>query len=157
MRGKWQAWQAAQGWIQRRKLTFLASGDYISMMKRPERRRIQRHRKTPPPAGVSLQDLAEQVRYVGAPEHKLTPSFAGYPAPRADASVREASLANQRGLVQSWLRDAIRQGQCGGPWEGRYPRYVWRRTEDEAHEARLTNRSTGEYKGYPIGFEECPI
>ena len=126
-------------------------------MKRPERRRAQRHRKTPPPPGVSLSELAEQVRYVGSPEHKLTSSFAGHPAPRSDASICDPSLANQRELVQSWLRESIRRGQCGGPWEGRFPRYVWRKTEQEAHEARLTNRATGEYKGYPIGFEECPI
>jgi hypothetical protein len=29
------------------------------------------------------------------------------------------------------------------------PRYVWRKTDQERHEALLTNRSTGEYNGYP--------
>jgi hypothetical protein len=126
-------------------------------MKRRERKRLQRHRRTLPPQGIDLKAIAEEVRYVGSPEHKLTPSFAGRPAPRSDASVCDPSLANQRDLVQSWLREALRQGHCGGPWEGRVPRYVWRKTGQEAHEARLTNRSTGEYKGYPIGIEECPI
>lgn len=118
---------------------------------------MQRHKRTQPPVGVDLQELAGQVRYIGSPEHKQTNSFAGHPAPRSDASICDASLANQRDLVQSWLRDAIQRGHCGGPWEGRFPRYVWRKTDTEAHEARLTNRSTGEYKGYPIGVEECPI
>jgi hypothetical protein len=115
-------------------------------MKRPKRKRVQRHKRTPPPKGVDLRAVANEVRYVGSPEHKMTPSFAGQPSPRSDASVCDPSLANQQGLVQLWLRDALRQGDCGGPWTGRFPRYVWRKTEHEAHEARLTNYSTGEYK-----------
>lgn len=31
------------------------------------------------PAGIVLSKIAEQVRYVGSPEHKDTPSFAGSP------------------------------------------------------------------------------
>lgn len=126
-------------------------------MKRPERKRVQRHQRTAPPQGVDLAAVADEVRYVGSPEHKTTPSFAGHPAPRSDASLCDPDLANQRDLVQSWLRDALRRGDCGGIWEGRFPRYVWRKTHEEAHEARLTNSSTGEYKGYPIALDECPI
>jgi hypothetical protein len=126
-------------------------------MKRPNRKRCQRHGRTLPPLNVDLATIAEEVQYVGSPEHKLTPSFAGRPAPRSDASICDPSLANQRDLVQTWLRDGVRQGNCGGPWEGRFPRYVWRKANQEAHEARLTNRLTGQYKGYPIGIEECPI
>src|SRR5580658_6772645 len=126
-------------------------------MKRPERRRVQRHGRTAPPQEVDLAAVAQRAVYVGSPEHKMTPSFAGHPAPRSDASICDASLANQRNLVQSWLREALRLGNCGGVWEGQFPRYVWRKTDQEAHEARLTNRLTGEYKGYPIGLDECPI
>jgi hypothetical protein len=126
-------------------------------MKRPERKRAQRHRRTSPPQGVDLAAIANEVLYVGSSEHKMTPSFAGHPAPRSDASICDPGLAKHRDLVQSWLRDALRRGDCGGVWEGRFPRYVWRRTNEEAHEARLTNCSTGEYKGYPIAMDECPI
>ena len=126
-------------------------------MKRPDRKRAQRHQKTVPPQGVDLAAVADEVRYVGSPEHKTTPSFAGHPAPRSDASLCDPDLANQRDLVQSWLRSALRQGDCGGLWEGRFPRYVWRKTGEGAHEARLTNSKTGEYKGYPIAPDECPI
>jgi hypothetical protein len=126
-------------------------------MKRPQRKRGHRHQRSAPPPGVDLAAIAEAVRYVGSPEHKMTPSFTGHPAPRSDASICDPSLANQRDLVQVWLRDALLHGDCGGPWEGRFPRYVWRKTDQEAHEARLTNSLTGEYKGYPIGFDECPI
>jgi len=126
-------------------------------MKRPERKRVPRHRRTAPPQGVDLAAVADEAVYAGSPEHKMTPSFAGHPAPRSDASICDPSLANQQHLVQSWLREALRLGNCGGLWEGRFPRYVWRKTSQDAYEARLTNRLTGEYKGYPIGLDECPI
>ena len=69
----------------------------------------------------------------------------------------EPSLATQQELVQSWLRDALRRGDCGGLWEGRFPRYIWRKSGEQAYEARLTNRGTGEYKGYPMALDECPL
>lgn len=126
-------------------------------MKRPSRKRARLHRKTTPPPGIDLTAIAEEVKYVGSPEHKATPSFAGRPAPRADASLCDASLASQRDVVQAWLRQALCRGDCGGPWEGRFPRYVWCRAGEVAYQARLTNRDTGEYKGHPIALDECPI
>lgn len=44
----------------------------------------------------------------------------------------------------------------GEPWEGRFPRYVWHREGEVYYEARLTNRETGCYKGYPIEPTEYP-
>ncbi len=103
-------------------------------MQRPHRKRVQRHQRTEPPEGVDLAVVADEVPYVGSPEQKITPSFAGHPAPRSDASICDPSLANQRELVQSWLRDALRRGDCGGLWEGRFPRYVWRKANQEREE-----------------------
>jgi len=108
------------------------------------------------PAGIVLSEIAEQVRYVGSPEHKDTPSFAGSPRPRADATLCDRSLANQLLKITRWLQSAIRQRQVGEPWEGRFPRYVWHREGEVCYEARLTNRETGYYKGYPIEPTECP-
>jgi hypothetical protein len=126
-------------------------------MKRPDRKRLQRHRKATPPPGVDLGALAERVSYVGSAEHKGAPSFAGRPAPRADASICDPSLNNQQEMVQSWLRTALKRGDCGSPWENGFPRYVWHRQGEALYEARLTNRQSGEYKGYPIGANEWPL
>ena len=106
---------------------------------------------------ITLEQLAERVSYVGSPEHKSTPSFAGRPSPRADASLCPQSLAHRKDEIDSWLKAAIRAGTFGGPWEGGFPRYVWHRVESQAYEGRLTNRDSGEYKGYPIGDDESPL
>ena len=126
-------------------------------MKQPLRKRVQRHKVTPPPDGVALAQVAERAHYVGSPEHKRSPSFAGRLAPRSDASICDPSLSNQQTRVQSWLRAALRIGNCGGPWENGYPRYVWHKEDALAYEARLTNQASGEYKGYPIHLDQCPI
>ena len=39
-------------------------------MKRPHRKRVKRHQKSAPPQGVDLAAVADEVRYVGSPEHK---------------------------------------------------------------------------------------
>lgn len=50
----------------------------------------------------------------------------------------------------------MRSGAVGAPWEGDFPRYVWRREGDVVYEARLINREIGEYKGYPLQRDEWP-
>ena len=55
-----------------------------------------------------------------------------------------------------WLREAIRQGRVGEPWENGFPRYVWHRGNDTVYEGRLLNREAGEYKGYPLNRDEWP-
>ena len=77
------------------------------------------------PVGVDLGALAEEVHYVGSQEHKTHPSFAGPPKPRMDASQCDKAFAGELELVNRWLRSAIRRGQVGLQWEGRYPRYAW--------------------------------
>lgn len=66
-----------------------------------------------PPA--DLLRAAERVHYVGSPEHKDRPSFAGSPRPRADASIRDPRLAASQRQLTDWLREAIRKGQVAGP------------------------------------------
>jgi hypothetical protein len=91
-------------------------------MRRPNHKHSPRHKKTPPPPGIDLAILATEVRYVGSPEHKSGPSFAGRPSPRADASICDPALNGQRDLVESWLRESLGQGNYFGPWEGKFPR-----------------------------------
>ena len=105
---------------------------------------------------TDLDALSAKVRYVGSPEHKRAPCPAGHPSPRADASICDSALIEQWETVQSWLRSALKRGDCGGGWESGFPQYVWHREGDQCYEARLTNRTKGEYKGYPIGPEEWP-
>ncbi|MBI3928668.1 MAG: hypothetical protein HY319_24220, partial [Armatimonadetes bacterium] len=119
-------------------------------MKAPKRRRPLKRAIIVPPDDVDIEAIAAQVQYVGSPEHKSTPSFAGQPRPRADASLCHPDLADRQEELTDWIRDAIRGGHIGGPWEAAFPRYVWRRVEDVVYEGRLVNCGNGEYKGYPL-------
>jgi hypothetical protein len=110
---------------------------------------------TPAPPGVHLADVAARVAYVGSPEHKSHPSFAGPPLLRSDASKCDPTLADQEEL-HAWLALAITSGQVGGPWEGGFPRYAWLRRGERCYEGRLVNRELGQYKGYPLRPEEWP-
>lgn len=104
------------------------------------------------PDGVDPHAVAAQARYVGSPEHKTYPSFAGPARPRADASKCDPSLRQDE--LTAWLQDAIREGFFGGPWEQSFPRYVWAERQGAFYEARLTNAASGDYKGYPLTANE---
>lgn len=104
--------------------------------------------------GIDLNALARKVRYIGSPEHKDAPSFAGQPRPRADAAICDRSLTQIQ--VTKWLKTAIRRGNVSNFWEGDFPRYVWHQEGNIAFEARLVNQGNGEYKGYPLNPEEWP-
>lgn len=126
-------------------------------MRAPRHRRLKPKTITAPPPGIDLNSIADRVSYVGSPEHKDGPSFAGQPRPRADASICDRALSNSRELVRTWLQSALRNGQCGAPWEGDFPRYVWHQEGETLYEARLVNRVRGEYKGYPLNSDERPL
>ena len=98
---------------------------------------------------------AGRARYVGSPEHKDAPSFAGHPRPRADASICDQSLSQDE--VGEWLRHAIETGSYSSYWEGGFPRYVWYKRGEIVYEARLINREAGDYKGWPLHESEWPL
>ena len=123
-------------------------------MRAPNRRRPQRRQIYVPP-GTDLNHLANLVMYVGSPEHKDFPSFAGQPRRRADASCCPRDITDQN-LVNQWLRAAVRRGAVGDHWEGGFPRYVWYKDGDIVYEGRLVNQGNGEYKGYPLSRDEWP-
>src|SRR5437667_10549208 len=77
-------------------------------MKRPERKRQQRHRRTQPPPGVDLAEIAEEVRYIGSPEHKLTPSFAGHPPDQTLPSVTRLWRINETWLSHGFATHCAR-------------------------------------------------
>lgn len=107
-----------------------------------------------PPLGTNLEDLARRVRYVGSPEHKDGPSFAGLPHFRKDASICDSAIT--QGQAQDWLSMGIRLGNIGAPWENAFPRYVWYKTGAIMYEGRLVNQTKGEYKGYPLSKDQWP-
>ena len=125
-------------------------------MRSPKRKRPRRRMPMDAPSGIDLAEVAKKVRYIGSPEHKDMPSFAGHPRPRADASICERSLSRSPENLTRTLRECIRIGRVGGPWEGDFPRYVWGQIAGTMYEARLVNRETGEYKGYPLEAAEWP-
>jgi hypothetical protein len=96
------------------------------------------------------------VTYVGSPEHKDVPSFAGQPRPRADASLCPRELTRDHAKVEGWLREAVRRGAVSELREGDFPRYVWFEHEGVVYEGRLVNRGLGEYKGFPLEDGERP-
>ena len=123
-------------------------------MRAPQRKRPRKREISVPP-NVVLADIAEKVAYVGSPEHKDFPSFAGRPRFRADASLCPRWIKDRQ-VVEKWLRSAIRRGAVGAPWEGGFPRYAWHMEGDTVFEGRLTNKVLGEYKGYPLERDEWP-
>ena len=126
-----------------------------STMRAPKRRRPLL-RIVAPPLGKDLDAVARKASYVGSPEHKDMPSFAGQPRPRADAAICDRSLAEKQSQVTRWLRRAIRNGHVSAHWEGDFPRYVWHREAKIVYEARLVNQGNGQYKGYPLNPGEWP-
>ena len=123
---------------------------------RPAERQPVQHSKT-----VGLIRLLgwrgreKDITYVGSPEHKDTPSFAGPPRPRGDASICPREYRDEK-LITRWLRAAICDGSTGAPWNGDFPRYVWHKENDTVFEARLVSRGNGTYKGYPLDDDEWP-
>lgn len=124
-------------------------------MRAPKRYRPSPRTIMAGPPGMDVWQVAEQVRYVGSPEHKDAPSFAGWPRPRADATICDRSFAGRQLEITAWLKEAIRSGMTGG-WVGRFPKYVWRRDGERVFEARLVNAQSGEYKGYELRPDEWP-
>ena len=122
---------------------------------RATRRRRPRKRRFCVPPGTDLDVLADRVTYVGSPEHKDLPTFAGRPRLRGDASRCPREITD-REIVSGWLRSSIRRGATGAPWEGGFPRYVWYQSGSTMFEARLVNREAGSYKGYPLSEDEWP-
>lgn len=123
-------------------------------MRAASRKRPPRRTRCPPPPGTDLANLAERVSYVGSPEHKAFPSFAGPPKHRGDATKCDPDL--EVAQITAWLRAGLLAGHVGAPWEGDFPRYVWLRTEARVYEARLVNQGLGQYKGWALADDEVP-
>lgn len=125
-------------------------------MRAPNRRRPPLRRISTVPKNMDLEQVASEIRYVGSPEHKDAASFAGQPRPRADATICDQRFIGMQDQLTNWIRESIRSGVVGEPWEGRFPRYVWCLRDGSVYEGRLVNQGNGEYKGYELEKEEWP-
>lgn len=125
-------------------------------MRSPKHTRDRSRRIAPVPIRADLAALAKEVTYVGSPEHKDFPTFAGRPVLRSDASCCPRDISADKSIPEVWLREAISRGAVGAPWENRFPRYVWYQYEGVVFEGRLVNRENGSYKGYPLEDDEWP-
>ena len=103
-----------------------------------------------------LENWAASASYIGSPEHKTYPSFAGPPKLRSDATPCPQEFKDAS-IIQTWLREEIRQGNVSAYRDqGTFPRYVWGRRGNRWFEARLVNAQSGAYKGYPVTEESIP-
>lgn len=126
--------------------------------------------KAPPP---ELASIASRAYYLGATPHKAKRSWLGVPEPRRtrktaadkDDTRQNASICPlvedaEREEATRWVQDAIRLGQCRGPWEDGFPRYIWYKSEDGRYWAgRIMQPRQGDppraaYKGWPISETE---
>lgn len=124
-----------------------------SRFRRAKRRKIG---EWPDNAG-SPEDLAQQVQYVGSPEHKDHPSPAGPPRLRSDATPCEVHMTRNVERNTEALREGIRR-MCVSPiFEGGYPKYVWTWMDGILYEARHINGPQGTYKGYRLEELETPL
>ena len=120
-------------------------------MRRPNRQRNVHPGKIEScPEEINLATVAKKASFIGSVEHKDTPSFAGQAKPRSDCELCPAEFCDKQRELTRWLREAIRQGKIGGPWENGFPRYAWVKREGRVFAGRLTNQAQGHYKGWPI-------
>lgn len=103
-----------------------------------------------------LANAAATATYVGSPEHKDTPSFAGRLRPRANATICDVEFKGKQDELTTLIRQGIQAGNVSAYWENKYPRYVWCLHNGDVYEARLTNQGKGEYKGFKLDPDDWP-
>lgn len=125
-------------------------------MKTPSRKRPRPQTLAADPDIRELEEWAKSASYIGSPEHKTYPSFAGRPKLRSDATPCPPEI-NDAEVIGTWLRAAILKGNVSAYRDqGTFPRYVWARLQQRWFEGRLVNAVSGAYKGYPVTEESIP-
>lgn len=129
---------------------------YHEPVRTPRRKRPLPRKFAVDVAQEHLDRCATRASYVGSPEHKSSPSFAGPPKLRSDASKCPTHLRDANEIT-GWIANAIQQGQVSeDPSLDGFPRYVWAYEQDTWFEARLVNETQGTYKGYPLSGDQVP-
>lgn len=105
-------------------------------------------------AGVDRALLSERVSYCGNPAHKKNPGDFGLTppsGPRPGKSLCDAAAIFEKDVATRLLKEGLRRGLVSAHFDGEWPKVIWSVTEDGiVLEARLENRETGAYHGYPI-------
>lgn len=130
------------------------ANQYEGEAKSEIRKRPSRRARTPRQGLIEMpepdrMEAAAAATCGGSPEHKL-------PSARSDASLCPPELKGPQATRTERVGSPIRAGRIGGPIEGRFPRYVWRRVNLRWFAGRLTNQRSGPYKGYPVAMDEVP-
>jgi hypothetical protein len=127
---------------------------YPWTMRTPKRRRQLPRKPALDVPADRLERCAMAASYVGSPEHKSMPSFAGPPKLRSDASRCPTDLKDAAEITD-WLASAIRAGLVSNdPGDEGFPKYVWTFRRETWFEGRLVNEVQGTYKGYPLADDE---
>jgi hypothetical protein len=131
-----------------------------SMASKPKRQRsAARGRFEAPPADCDLEKVAENAVFIGDSQHKDIPFFVGTPFERqplprrnerGNASLCPHEFQNQQERLTQLLQDAIRKGQCEGPWKQNFPQFVWVRIDQtDLRVFKARHSANGKYKGWP--------
>lgn len=97
----------------------------------------------------ALRTIVTTVRYTGSAYHRSPGSKAGPIAKRAGLTSRCPPNWTNAKATEA-LKLAISEARVSCYWESGFPRYVWYLDGDVLYEARLSNRVSGEYHGYPL-------
>ncbi len=132
---------------------------YREGMRQRQRHQRKKHQQILPwPAQERTPtQVADEVRYVGSPEHKGAWSAMHQPALRSDASECPPQLSDNPEEHTAKLQAAIQAGCVGGGFEDGFPKYVWVWLADGLWEARHMRGPYGTYKAYgPLEHIEHP-
>ena len=101
-----------------------------------------------------MEQLASRVSYIGKEDHKRNPGDFDLAPSYTECS--DKSLCDDTGLFTikaclRLLRQGIRRGLISEAPDGAFPQNVWAVTEEGIPvEAALSNKTQGQYHGYPI-------
>lgn len=105
-------------------------------------------------AEVDRAVLSRKVNYCGNPAHKKNPGDFGLTppsGPRAGKSLCDVAAIFEKDVASSLLKEGVMRGLVSMQFDGEWPKVIWSVTADEiVLEARLENRETGAYHGYPM-------
>jgi hypothetical protein len=79
---------------------------YSRHMREPHRKRPRWRARSTALSGQLLDECAQKAQYVGSPEHKTYPSFAGQPKLRSDGTACPPDLKDAD-VLPEWLRQAL--------------------------------------------------
>jgi len=105
-----------------------------------------------PPADV----IATRARYIASGEHKMHASTTGLWAfgPKADKAKCDNFAESDWHQLLETLQEAIKAPCVDQEFRGDFPARAWAYVNGTLHEARLTNRATGQYHAFPLEYAE---